>query len=500
MDELMARESRRSDSGEVGSNEAQPRRGPPNRMNDLDYSTWMKFQKSFFRYSGDQVMMEENIHFFTKAVWPDGRASSTLIIGFDSFDEKSITAPRIVDHFVVKSIDDVIVCLQSRIESGHTYDFIVIDIREILTDINTTFFLKEQARPLFDAMANLLIEGRYSGIVCQNEAGRSTGNPIPWYVASSSRGSLKLRDEKIALCEDSRLFYCHYMQKEKDSRETGHLLDLGIGIASTDIKIALWDLPKTPPRKKNEILHPAKFPEPLIASFIETFTKPGETVFDPMVGTGSTIVAALQTGRKGYGMDINQEFVDIAKKRVANNFKPRLDDWPPKYVPIVVRGDATKISQYPEVGNMKFNYVITSPPYWSMLHNPGSENQQTRRDKNLRLVYSDDEQDVGNIEDYDLFISTLEKIYSHVADHVVDGGYITIIVKNVKRDHTIYPLAWDLTACLTRSSSKLDYIGNTFWCQDNVGLKPFAVGTHWVSNVLHQYCLHFKKRLSHQIK
>ena len=48
------------------------RGGPPNRMNDLAYRDWMKFQKSFFRFSSDQAFIEECVHFFTKAVWGDG--------------------------------------------------------------------------------------------------------------------------------------------------------------------------------------------------------------------------------------------------------------------------------------------------------------------------------------------------------------------------------------------------------------------------------------------
>ena len=64
-----------------------------------------------------------------------------------------------------------------------------------------------------------------------------------------------------------------------------------------------WFVHSPPKRKKNEILHPAKYPESLIEEFIEFFTKSGATVLDPFLGTGSTLVAAHATKRNGIGVE-----------------------------------------------------------------------------------------------------------------------------------------------------------------------------------------------------
>jgi DNA modification methylase len=57
-----------------------------------------------------------------------------------------------------------------------------------------------------------------------------------------------------------------------------------------------WFIHNPPPRQKGVLRHPAKFPESLAQEFIEFFTQRSQVVFDPMVGTGSTLVAALAAG------------------------------------------------------------------------------------------------------------------------------------------------------------------------------------------------------------
>ena len=57
-----------------------------------------------------------------------------------------------------------------------------------------------------------------------------------------------------------------------------------------------WFIHNPPPRRAGCALHPAKFPETLAQEFIEFFTKKGQVVLDPMVGTGSTMVGGAARG------------------------------------------------------------------------------------------------------------------------------------------------------------------------------------------------------------
>lgn len=470
------------------------RGGPPNRMNDLVYRDWMKFQKSFFRYTGDQDFIEEHIYFFTKSVWDNGAVSRSLVVGADAFSSKGVSVPREVLHAAdIPSFDAVTDAIRAATATG-ALDFALVDLRPLLTnEAQLNDFIQTHADAFFKTLRAALKDDRYCCILVGVPAAGGGGFPLPWAVALSGRADLRLRDEKVALIEqEGRVFYCIIMQAKEDSRERELITSKSIRMADART-VPAWVIPKPPPRTKHEILHPAKFPETLIEQFIELFSREGDAVFDPMVGTGSTVIAALRTRRNGYGTELSPLFVETARMRVEHEQKPSLFPGTEPEGHIFL-GDATKLGEVHDLDGVKFHYAVTSPPYWSMLTNPGSENQEARRNRNLPLVYSDHQQDLGNIDDYERFIDVLEAVYNEIAERLDKGGILTVVVKNVKRNHILYPLAWNLALRLCGPEGRFDYVGNTLWCQDDVGIKPFAVGIHWVSNILHTYCLHFQRR------
>ncbi len=250
-----------------------------------------------------------------------------------------------------------------------------------------------------------------------------------------------------------------------------------------------WFIHNPPPRKKGVIRHPAKFPETLAQEFIEFFTKRGECVLDPMAGTGSSLVAALRSGRNSYGIELNPSYAQIARDVLLEEKTTLgLDQETNKLVAEVIEGDARLAGEY-NIPNV--DYVFTSPPYWDMLHAKGAENQKKRREsEQLDVIYSDDPNDVGNCHDYDQFLAQLVTIYAGLRPLLREKAYLTIIVKNVKKGGKIYPLAWDLARELGRIYTLKD---EKIWLQDNQPLAPFGLGSAWVSNTFHHYCLQFRK-------
>src|SRR5512134_2516550 len=133
-----------------------------------------------------------------------------------------------------------------------------------------------------------------------------------------------------------------------------------------------WFIHNPPPRKKGVLVHPAKFPETLVQEFIEFFTKEGETVLDPMAGTGSALVAALRCGRNSYGIELNPKYAEIARQVIAEE-REELGASIAGLQSEIIHGDACNATQF-EIPVIDF--VITSPPYWNMLHVKGAETQK----------------------------------------------------------------------------------------------------------------------------
>ena len=67
----------------------------------------------------------------------------------------------------------------------------------------------------------------------------------------------------------------------------------------------------------DETDHPTEKPWPLLERYIRNSSEPGATVFDPFMGAGSTGVAAAKNGRKFVGVEIEQQWFDVASARVA---------------------------------------------------------------------------------------------------------------------------------------------------------------------------------------
>jgi DNA modification methylase len=242
-----------------------------------------------------------------------------------------------------------------------------------------------------------------------------------------------------------------------------------------------------PPRRKKEVLrHPGKFPETLAGQFVSFFTKSGERVLDPMVGTGSTVVACLRAGRHSIGLELNPEYAALARAVVAQE-QQALGAGAAHLQADILTADASTLTglELPV-----FDYVLTSPPYWDMLHARGAETQRRRRAAaQLDVTYSKNPADLGNVADYPEFLNRLVSIYAGLQPNLRPGAYLTIIVKNVKKGGRIYPLAWDLAHALGQVYTLKD---ERIWCQDDIRLAPYGLGNAWVSNTHHHYCLQFR--------
>lgn len=79
----------------------------------------------------------------------------------------------------------------------------------------------------------------------------------------------------------------------------------------TDLTVPFWSMPENTD-------HPTQKPEKLIAKLLLASSEPGDFVFDPFLGSGTTAVVAKKLGRKWLGTDLNDEYLCWALKRLHN--------------------------------------------------------------------------------------------------------------------------------------------------------------------------------------
>ena len=87
---------------------------------------------------------------------------------------------------------------------------------------------------------------------------------------------------------------------------------------------SVWRFPTESARR---VGHPAPFPVELPRRLIELYTFKDDVILDPFLGSGSTAIAALQSGRHYVGYELDSAYVDLARRRIAVG-RPTNDDRP----------------------------------------------------------------------------------------------------------------------------------------------------------------------------
>ena len=99
----------------------------------------------------------------------------------------------------------------------------------------------------------------------------------------------------------------------------------------------LWVIPNVKSNHIEKTEHPCQFPVELVERLVLSMTNPGDWVFDPFLGAGSSIVAAMRHGRRGAGAEIVAKYVKLARQRIEQEMNGTLKTRPmnrPVYDPL----------------------------------------------------------------------------------------------------------------------------------------------------------------------
>ena len=238
--------------------------------------------------------------------------------------------------------------------------------------------------------------------------------------------------------------------------------------------------------KKNQeeikLNHPAIFPIQLAERIIEIFTNgSGKNILDCFAGSGSTLIAGLKKGMNVYGTDISDEFHSLFMDRVENNYAMFKEKGTYKYFVT----DIKKINKYIEPNSI--DLCLTSPPYWNILNSRRSADLKTRRN------YSNEENDIGNIESYDEFLKELRESLQEVSRTLKDRGFFIIVVMDIRKGNKFYPLHMHISRMMEKIGFNFEDL--IIWDRQNEynNCKPLGYPYKFIVNKIHEYILIFRK-------
>jgi site-specific DNA-methyltransferase (adenine-specific) len=132
-----------------------------------------------------------------------------------------------------------------------------------------------------------------------------TYNPQKFTVTSNSIG--RTRKQSFHTKENQ---YSAFEKADWSYTDTGERFPVDV------IKFSNWNGTLFG-KKKNAVKHPTQKPVALCEYLVLTYTNPGDTVMDNCMGSGTTGVSCVKSGRNFIGMEINQDYFAIAQKRIA---------------------------------------------------------------------------------------------------------------------------------------------------------------------------------------
>lgn len=236
------------------------------------------------------------------------------------------------------------------------------------------------------------------------------------------------------------------------------------------------------PDAQIERQHPAPFSFTDVSRLILFFTKSGDVVLDPFVGVGSTLKACALESRRGVGFELNPEYVRLARERLATEVRTL---WATDYPQEVIEGDARKLIK--ELKSNSVDFVVTSPPYWNILHKEDHKARQERIAHDLDTKYSDDDRDLGNIHDYRDFLKELSSILGECGRVLNPKKYMALVVSDFRDKSKFIMFHAHLVEAL--EAYQFGLRGITILYQRHKRIFPYGYPYAYVPNIHHQYIL-----------
>jgi tRNA G10 N-methylase Trm11 len=216
--------------------------------------------------------------------------------------------------------------------------------------------------------------------------------------------------------------------------------------------------------------------------FIDFFTKEGQIVFDPFMGVGGTLIACSLANRKGIGIDLSRDYIDLYKKVCKElNITEQT----------AIVGNSLELDKLLSK-DMKFDFILTDPPYGEMLSKKRTGQRKKKMGLAVATPFTNHETDLGNMT-RENFLKSLKKVIEKSTEYLKPKGYIAIFVKDLQPNgNGNNMLHYSVTEKLLEIPN-LSFRGYKIWYDATQKLYPFGYPHAFVANQFHQFIMIFRK-------
>jgi len=178
----------------------------------------------------------------------------------------------------------------------------------------------------------------------------------------------------------------------------------------------VWSFPERGSWATHNSKYRGNFAPQIARNVIEMYCQEGDSILDPMVGAGTTLIEAKLLARNALGLDINPEAVELAETGL------RFKHHPPSKQKVQV-GDARNLSF---LKDNSFDLVITHPPYMNI------------------IKYSNGKipADLSNIGSLPKFCDEIEKIAKELFRVLKPDKFCAILIGDTRKGRHFVPLAF----------------------------------------------------------
>ena len=184
---------------------------------------------------------------------------------------------------------------------------------------------------------------------------------------------------------------------------------------------SLWLISERDKSGKHENIYHGNFVPQIPNQLIRRFTKKGETVFEPFMGSGTTLFECEKLDRKYVGLDINPKIVDYVRQKIGVGSEYFIEECNSLDVGKV----SLNIKQAFEMLSVKnVQFVLMHPPYLDI------------------VKFTDDENDLSQIGNLKEFIGKFKIVCENSLKYLDKNRYFAIVVGDVYKNGEVLPLAF----------------------------------------------------------